>query len=61
MGFMIIFSHIFMAFVGFIIGFLASSKVDTTDKKYEFEKDENTVKLEKEFENFLNYDGSVQE
>jgi hypothetical protein len=50
-----------MAFVGFIIGFLASSKVDTTDKKYEFEKDENTVKLEKEFENFLNYDGSVQE
>ena len=58
---MIIFSHIFMAFVGLFIGFLMGAKSKTPDEKYKFETDENTAQFQKEFENFLNYDGSVQE
>lgn len=58
---MIIFSLIFMAFFGFVFGFLVGAKTDASHKKYKFETNDNSAQLRKEFENFLSYDGSVQE
>ncbi len=60
---MILFGMIFIAAVSFLIGFLVGVKDDVPTKKYKFETktDEDSLKLQKEYENFLNYDGSLQE
>ena len=58
---MIVFTHIFLASAGFIIGFILGAKGEKPTQKYKFETDEDTAQLQREFENFLSYDGSVQE
>ena len=60
---MILLMVIFIAIVMFLIGFLVGVKEEPPIRTYKFENEanEDLKKLQKEYENFLYYDGSVQE
>lgn len=60
---MIFFMVIFIAVVFFIIGFYMGVKKESSviEKKQVSKPDENLEIIKKEYENFLNYDGSIQE
>ena len=63
MGFMMLFAVIFICLVFFLIGFLVGVKYEPPIRltKQNESFDEDLEKLKKEYENFLSYDGSVQE
>lgn len=54
---------VFISLTSFLIGFILGVKDEPPIEKYEFvnSEDEDLKTLQKEYENFLNYDGSVQE
>ena len=53
---------ILIACIAFFIGFLVGDKKEKPIKASKFEVNKEDFKrLQKEYENFLNYDGSVQE
>ena len=58
-----IFPFLLIAVSAFLIGFILGVKDEPPIEKYEFvnSEDEDLKTLQKEYENFLNYDGSVQE
>ncbi len=60
---MILFAVIFIAAAAFLIGFLMGVKKEPPIKleKQVTKPDEETAVIRQEYENFLNYDGSVQQ
>ena len=59
---MIIFWLFFVAILAFLIGLLVGVRKEPPIKACKFVKnsDEELSNLKKEYENFLNYDGSIQ-
>jgi len=58
MIFLIIFTVVTAFFLGFIFG---TKKVNQKKAKPKTKQNENLQTIEKEYQNFLNYDGSVQQ
>ena len=60
---MFILAPVLIACIMFAVGFLVGARKEPTFEKLKLEvkKDEDLKRLQKEYENFLNYDGSVQE
>ncbi len=60
---MIFFIVIFIAVIAFLIGFMMGVKKEPPikTKRKSTKPNEEFVTLQKEYENFLNYDGSMQQ
>ncbi len=60
---MIIITAIFIAIAAFLVGFIlgASNEPSVRPIKFRIQKDKESEILQKEYRNFLSYDGSEQE
>lgn len=60
---MIILSTIFIAITSFLVGFILGVRNEPNIKpiKFKVQRNDNVYNIEKEYQNFLSYDGSEQE